>query len=109
MGISKNNKTSLIKNNKTNKLTEINKDFELLKEWIKMVNIPFKSNLESVTNEIFDEDLKAKIKNKSINFNNYTDKCLEEKLEAFYKNNKSKFKKNYIKVPQIASGLYHGV
>lgn len=42
---------------------------------------------------------KLKIIIKKINFNNYTDKCLEEKLRSFYNNDKLKFKEKLFKGP----------
>ena len=60
----------------TNKSDKIKKEFELLKEWTKIVITPYKSNQKS--NEIVDKDQKVGNNNESINFANYTDKALEK-------------------------------
>ena len=92
-----NKNLKIIEDNKENKLGEINKEFEILKEWIKLVITPYKSDQKS--NEIVDKEQKVGNNKESINFDNYTDKALEEKLRTFYKNNKSEFKKKLFKGP----------
>ena len=60
-----NKNLKIIEDNKENKLGEINKEFEILKEWIKLVITPYKSDQKVGNNK------------ESINFDNYTDKALE--------------------------------
>ena len=82
-----NKNLKIIEDNKENKLGEINKEFEILKEWIKLVITPYKSDQKVGNNK------------ESINFDNYTDKALEEKLRTFYNNNKSEFREKLFKGP----------
>ena len=96
---SKKNKISIIGNIEAKKLDEINNEFKILKKWIKMVNTPYKSKLKRLINKIVDEDKKDKNNNKSINFDNYTDKYIEEKLLSFYNKYETKFKKRLYKGP----------
>ena len=71
-----NKNLKIIEDNKENKLGEINKEFEILKEWIKLVITPYKSDQKS--NEIVDKEQKVGNNKESINFDNYTDKALEK-------------------------------
>ena len=64
-----------------------------------MVNTPYKSNFKRLFNKIVGKDKKVKDNNKSINFNNYTDKCIEEKLLFFYNKDESEFKNRLYKGP----------
>ena len=92
----KKNQISIIENIEAKKLDEIKKEFKILKKWIKMINTHYESNFKSLINKIVGEDKKDKNNNKSINFDNYTDKYIEEKLLSFYNKYETKFKKKII-------------